>query len=391
MKKKPNRKKKNKGTKREHHTILESYTGKQNIKLSVNKDEKKEDKKEEQIHISKYSDNSKKKEEKEKPKEIKIIKPEVDYIPYSCIPELEEIDKTYHIEDIQQQIKANERKIPLHKRAQNLDDDENRLMYEYDIFNQIEDSKFYQDIFEYGFEELDRYSDIKPYKYNKIVINTKNKYINASPINIQGKKNLFISTQGPKPETIEDFWTMVEDYDSNVIVMLCKLMEGGRIKCENYWEAKIKKYEIKIMKIDKGNMYEIRELKLKNNSTKKEKIVYQIHFLGWPDHGIPDTSKGTVFEVFNSMIKKVDELNKGEKPIIVHCSAGVGRTGTFVSMYLLEKDIMKQINDKKKEIRINVFNLVRKIKEMRIYMVQTPIQYKFVYLYVRYLLEKNNI
>jgi hypothetical protein len=274
MKKKPNRKKKNKGTKREHHTILESYTGKQNIKLSVNKDEKKEDKKEEQIHISKYSDNSKKKEEKEKPKEIKIIKPEVDYIPYSCIPELEEIDKTYHIEAIQQQIKANERKIPLHKKAQNLDDDENRLMYEYDIFNQIEDSKFYQDIFEYGFEELDRYSDIKPYKYNKIVINTKNKYINASPINVQGKKNLFISTQGPKPETIEDFWTMVEDYDSNVIVMLCKLMEGGRIKCENYWEAKMKKYEIKIMKIDKGNMYEIRELNLKNNSTKKEKIVY---------------------------------------------------------------------------------------------------------------------
>ena len=69
----------------------------------------------------------------------------------------------------------------------------------------------------------------------------------------------------------------------------------------------------------------------------------------------------------------------------------MGRTGTFISMYLLEKEIEKQINDRCKTIRINIFNLVRKIKEMRIYMVQTPIQYNFVYLFVRHLLESKNI
>ena len=231
----------------------------------------------------------------------------------------------------------------------------------------LEDQKCNEDIFEFSFPHLDRYSDIKPYKHNTIKINTPSQYINASPINIRDKTNLFISTQGPKPETIEDFWTMVWECNSKVIVMLCKEYEGGRRKCET------------------------RTIKLISKKEKKERIVYQIHFNGWPDHGIPDTSDGKVFEVFIEINKLVDQFNAEEKPIIVHCSAGVGRTGTFVSMYLLEKEIMKQINDKCETIRINIFNLVRKIKEMRMYMVQTHTQYLFVYLFVKHLLDTKNI
>lgn len=355
--------------------------------------------KKEEEKIPKYTQNIENKEkEKKKTDDVKKdekinIKQDIDYIPYSCIPQLDEKgnDKSFPNESIQKIINNNERKIPFKKKAQNLNDTDLQINKEYEVFYSIEDYKCQLDIFEQGYMELDRYSDIKPYKYNSVKISTKKKYINASPINVRDKKNLFISTQGPTPNTIEDFWTMVEDYDCNVVVMLCKLFEDGRKKCENYWEEKMNKYEIKIIKEDNLNMRVIRELNLKNKSTKKEKIVYQIHFTGWPDHGIPDTSNGEVFDVFKAINKKVDELNKDGKPIIVHCSAGVGRTGTFVSMYLLEKEILKQINDKKDIIRINVFNLVRKIKEMRMYMVQTPIQYKFVYLYVRYLLEKYNI
>jgi len=155
----------------------------------------------------------------------------------------------------------------------------------------------------------------------------------------------------------------------------------------------MKNFNINVEKEENFDMYVIRTIKLKNLIKKEERIVYQLHFTGWPDHGIPDTEKGNgkVFDVFSEMNKKVDEFNINKNPIIVHCSAGVGRTGTFVSMYLLEKEIMKQINDKVEVIRFNIFNLVRKIKEMRMYMVQAPIQYKFVYLFVKHLLETKNV
>ena len=184
---------------------------------------------------------------------------------------------------------------------------------------------------------------------------------------------------------------MVYDLNSKVIVMLCKLFEGGRKKCENYWEAKMEKFNLEIIKVEKYYMYDVREIKLIKLKNKEERIVYQIHFNGWPDHGIPEYKDGKVFQVFSEINKLVDKLNSDKKPIIVHCSAGVGRTGTFITMYLLEKEIMKQIEDKCPIIRINVFNLVRKIKEMRMYMVQTNIQYIFVYLFVEYLLNTRNI
>ena len=283
-------------------------------------------------------------------------------------------------------------KIPLHKKALDFKVDTNVVSEEYYIFYQIEDWKCNLNIFESGYFNLDRYSDIKPYKHNKISINNGKRYINASPINIGKKEKYFISNQGPKPETIEDFWTMVYEYNSNVIVMLCNVTEGGRIKCENYWEKpQMKKFSVEIQNEEKSKMHTIRKLKLKNKRKNDERNVYQIHFTAWPDHGIPDVYGGKVFQDFCEINKKVDEFNTQNNPIIVHCSAGVGRTGTFVSMYLLEKEINEQINAKKEYIRFNIFNLVRKIKEMRMYMVQSEIQYQFIYAYVKHLLITKNI
>ena len=283
-------------------------------------------------------------------------------------------------------------KIPLHKKALDFKVDTNVVSEEYYIFYQIEDWKCNLNIFESGYFNLDRYSDIKPYKHNKISINNGQRYINASPINIGKKEKYFISTQGPKPETIEDFWTMVYENNSNVIVMLCNVTEGGRIKCENYWEKpQMKKFSVEIQNEEKSKMHTIRTLKLKIKEKNEERIINQIHFTAWPDHGIPDISDGKVFQDFCEINQKVDELNNKNNPMIVHCSAGVGRTGTFVSMYLLEKEINEQIKAKVEFIKFNIFNLVRKIKEMRMYMVQAPPQYEFIYSYVRYLLDTKNI
>jgi protein tyrosine phosphatase len=239
------------------------------------------------------------------------------------------------------------------------------------------------------FDNKDRYSDIKPYKYNTLQINIgkeDNHYINASPINII-KEKYFISTQGPKDNTVEDFWTMVDEQKCNVIVMLCNLEEAGREKCAKYWHKNMKKYTIKVQKEKENNeIYVIRNLTLINNQTKEEKKIVQIHFQGWPDHGIPDKDDEGILQAFMEMNKIVDE-NKKDGPIIVHCSAGVGRTGTFISMYFLEKEIRNQLNNPKvNNIKINIFNIVRKLKEMRLYLVQSDSQYYYIYIFVNYLL-----
>ena len=171
--------------------------------------------------------------------------------------------------------------------------------------------------------------------------------------------------------------------------MLCNEKENGIEKCVNYWSEKNKltKYKIEIVKEkEKKNLQcKIRDIKLINSLTKKEIIVKQIHFIGWPDHGVPDTKDGKIFNIFTEIIKLVDEYRK-DCPIVVHCSAGVGRTGTFISIYCLYHEIKKQIEDKVKEIHFSIFNFVRKLKEMRLYSVQTEIQYIFIYSYVYNLL-----
>jgi protein tyrosine phosphatase len=113
------------------------------------------------------------------------------------------------------------------------------------------------------YEKLDRYSDIKPYIHNKIFINTINKYINASPINII-KNKYFIATQGPLTHTIEDFWTMIDEYNCKVIVMICNLKEDGKEKCAFYYDEKFKmiKYKICIESVIKEESYTIRIIKL---------------------------------------------------------------------------------------------------------------------------------
>jgi len=281
--------------------------------------------------------------------------------------------------------------IPLKTKAQYFQFNDANISKEYEIFEEyIDFDPDHEKNLHSGNFILDRYSDIKSYQHNIVNISSGNGYINASPINIMTNK-YFISTQGPKNETVEDFWTMVDEHNCNVIVMLCKEKEGFAEKCATYWDSKRKmqNYQIQVKSFKNENYYIIRNITLINNYTKVEKNIKQIHLTCWPDHGVPDTRDGIIFDVFSQMIKFADE-NKKDGPIVVHCSAGVGRTGTFISMYILEKEIIKQINDNRKEIKFNIFNLVRKVKEMRLFSVQTVSQYQFIYLFVNYLLNKYN-
>lgn len=287
-------------------------------------------------------------------------------------------------------IKKSIYKIPLNEKKNNFTYNKDLIEKQYNFFldNIDEDIKHLESLSE-GNDNLNRYYNVRPYSFNLININKKN-YINASSINIL-KKNYFIATQGPLDKTIENFWTMIDENECRVIIMLCNEKENGKEKCAKYWDKGIlmNNYRIAIQNKTQKGKYIIREIKLINLSLKKEKIVYQIHFIAWPDHGVPKIEEGKIFNVFVEMINKVDKY-KEDNPIVVHCSAGVGRTGTFISMYFLYKEIITQIKNNEEEIQFNIFNLVRKLKEMRILSVQTCIQYEFIYFFVSYLLEKYN-
>ena len=226
-----------------------------------------------------------------------------------------------------------------------------------------------------------------PFKYNSIKIGPeKSGYINASPI--KADEYYFVATQGPKEETVEDFLTMVWELNSKAIVMLCNLFENNKKKCENYWQFENTKFKVYAKSEMMKNKYCIREIHLINLSNKEERDIYQIHYMNWDDNGVIDFNELNNFCEINQFLDNIYSSNK--TPIIVHCSAGCGRTGTFIAMNLIEKEIRKQINLQCSNIRINIFNLVRKLKEMRIRMVQEPKQYMLIYLFAQFLLNGLN-
>ena len=331
--------------------------------------------------------------------------------------------------------------IPRESKSKNFVIDEENLKIEFDYLTMYidKDEKHKSELLEQN-KELDRYRDIRCFKNNNITIGDESKYINASYIGVIFRANYFITTQAPKDKTINDFWRMVYEEKAKVVVMLCNFEEGGKKKCANYLPSEnnqnnqnfqnaqnVQNFqnaqnnqnnqnnqnaqnaqndqndqniqnEIKVNLIRKEvyEEFDIRTLELELNNDKR--TVTHIHYKKWPDKGVPDMNS---FNTFEEIIKIVDQINKSKHdkekenefhPIVVHCSAGVGRTGTFISMFCLYKEIKMAQIDKRivNSIQFNIFNLVRKMKEMRLYMVQTFEQYKFVYQFAQYLLNKYN-
>ena len=199
----------------------------------------------------------------------------------------------------------------------------------------------------------------------------------------------FIATQGPLKSTIEDFWEMCFFYDVNLIIMLCKLKENNLEKCVNYWENNTNKYQIiktnNDIMIDNGLI--IREFQIVNKVNSTSKNIVQVHLTSWDDHTAPISNYVKIIKIINL----VDKLRKNS-PVVVHCSAGVGRTGTFISLYNLYNEIIRQINNKYvREIKFSILNLVRKLKEMRLYLVENENQYYFLYQFVNQILTERNI
>ena len=184
--------------------------------------------------------------------------------------------------------------------------------------------------------------------------------------------------------------------------MLCKLEENGKEKCVEYWEPEkrnifdstvnIYNFKVNYTTEQINEDITIRNFHVLNKTTKVEKEIKQIHYGGWPDHEIPKDIQAVygnilfMFNIVDNIIKQTPNC-----PICVHCSAGVGRTGTFIALYNIYRDILRQLEDKKsKRISFSLMNLVRKLKEMRLYLVENEKQYKMIYQFISKLLKDRN-
>ncbi|XP_037386890.1 receptor-type tyrosine-protein phosphatase S-like isoform X4 [Pygocentrus nattereri] len=199
-------------------------------------------------------------------------------------------------------------------------------------------------------------------------------YINASFIDGYRQQKAYIATQGPLAETTEDFWRMLWEHNSTIVVMLTKLREMGREKCHQYWPAeRSARYQYFVVDpMAEYNMpqYILREFKVTDARDGQSRTVRQFQFTDWPEQGVPKSGEG--FIDFIGQVHKTKEQFGQDGPISVHCSAGVGRTGVFITLSIV-------LERMRYEGAVDIFQTVKMLRTQRPAMVQTEDEYQFCY------------
>ncbi|AWP17607.1 putative receptor-type tyrosine-protein phosphatase H [Scophthalmus maximus] len=225
-----------------------------------------------------------------------------------------------------------------------------------------------------------RFSNVLPYDWCRVKLTTSRSegnsdYINASFIPGHRSRREYIATQGPLPSTVNDFWTMVWEQRVKGIVMVTNCIEGGRTKCEQYWpeDSNPGLYQellITLRSKEQEPYWILREFIVKHRYTSEERTVKHFHFTAWPDHGVPQGTKALI--QFRRIMRWHMEREGVGAPTVVHCSAGVGRTGTIIAL-----DVLLQQLDQKRAVSVGAF--VHKLRLSRPHMVQTETQYVFLH------------
>ncbi|XP_071062534.1 receptor-type tyrosine-protein phosphatase mu-like isoform X2 [Pseudochaenichthys georgianus] len=221
-----------------------------------------------------------------------------------------------------------------------------------------------------------RYGNIIAYDHSRVRLQAlegeqSSDYINANYVDGYHRPNHYIATQGPMQETVFDFWRMVWQENTAAIVMVTNLVEVGRVKCCKYWPDDTEIYrDIKVTLIETELLseYVIRTFAVEKRGAHEIREIRQFHFTGWPDHGVPYHATGLLG--FIRRVKSKTLTNAG--PMVVHCSAGAGRTGCFIVI-----DIMLDMAER--EGVVDIYNCVRELRSRRVNMVQTEEQYVFIH------------
>ncbi|XP_033628819.1 tyrosine-protein phosphatase 10D-like [Asterias rubens] len=229
-----------------------------------------------------------------------------------------------------------------------------------------------------------RFVNILPYDHSRVKLSQVDDeegsdYINANFIPGYNSPREFIACQGPLPGTVDDMWRLVWEQRVSTIVMVTQLVEKGRVKCHRYWpvddepvcygEIFVTRLSEKVLK-----QWTVREFELQKGE--KSRKLRHFNFTAWPDHGVPESSEGILRFVRNVR----NQIPKNRRPTIVHCSAGVGRTGTFLSLDRISQHL-------KENEFVDVFGITSEMRMHRNYMVQTEKQYIFIHDCIMHLLQ----
>ncbi|XP_017853127.1 tyrosine-protein phosphatase non-receptor type 9 isoform X4 [Drosophila busckii] len=239
-----------------------------------------------------------------------------------------------------------------------------------------------------------RYTDVLCYDHSRVVLardedeDELSDYINANFVDGYKQKNAYISTQGPLPKTSQDFWRMIWEQHCLVIVMTTRVMERGRVKCGQYWETteettlEFGNYQVRTISVECNEDYTVASLELKNLKTDEIRNVSHWQFTSWPDYGVPSTAMAMlnflqkVRDKQAQLVRALGDTWAGHPrgpPIVVHCSAGIGRTGTFITLDIC----ISRLEDVG---TADIRGTVEKIRSQRAYSIQMPDQYVFCHL-----------
>lgn len=221
-----------------------------------------------------------------------------------------------------------------------------------------------------------RYRDISPYDATRVVLKGTDDYINANFINMEipktGEVKRYIACQGPLPGTCTDFWQMVWEQSATLVVMLTTQVERGRVKCHQYWpnvssSGTYGDFQVTCVSEEGNSAYLLRDLTLTHLESKEDRQICQMQYMAWPDHGVPEDSSDFLNFVSQVRCKRADTPD----PVVVHCSAGIGRTGVLITM----ETAMCLIENGQS---VYPLDIVRTMRDQRAMMIQTPSQYRFV-------------